>query len=243
MFKYGVLAIGCAIVLLYSSGLASAAGWNHDYSDEWGEVLYPNVDITTVRSYESGQNIILEMSVLGAIENSSDITYWIWIGSEDSGAGVYFHHGDAYIYYVGGGSTSSGVEIVLARTLRGTIPKTQAGESSNFDVIGYAIHDETPFAQDFAGAAYQNGIDTPVDNILGFALWTLILIILIPIIIIIVIVVLVVVLASKKPAQPPMQPPMQGPPPQYPPQQSPQQPPQQYPPPFPPQGGPPRPPK
>jgi len=77
-----LLALVSAVVI--ASGPVAAQGWNHDYADVTGDVSYTNVDITRVKSYESGTDIVIDLTVAGVIEDSSIIVYAVVFGSESS---------------------------------------------------------------------------------------------------------------------------------------------------------------
>ncbi len=233
-----VSALFVAMAVLFVSGRALAGGWNHNYTDPSNDVSYANVDITRLKSYSQGTDVVIELTVRGEMEDSNEIVYWVYIVNQASGAGVYYSQGTGFIYYYGGGFSMSGVT-KSGNMLTGIMAQANAGSEANFDIFGYAAH--APSGQsvqiDWSGAANQGG-GTGTDQVTGMAMWVLALLILIPVIIIIVVVVVVLTVIKKKRTAPPLQPQYPPPPPtgvspQYPQQQyqQPQYPPQQYPPP------------
>ena len=226
MKRLVISSIGVLVGLLMNSGIA-AAGWDHLYTDPSLDVYNPDVDISRLRSYADSSDVVIELTVSGEIENSSEVTYYVHIGSETSTAGVFYNDGLGMIYYVDGGFTTAGIE-VAGDTLRGRIPQSHAGSSSSFDVYGVAIFDVPGTSVgdmvDHAGPG-STGTTPPADQILGMAIWMLILVVLVPIVVFIVLIIVIVVLLAKKPPaapQPPFQQPLM--------QQQPQQPPQRFPP-------------
>jgi hypothetical protein len=193
-----------------ASGTASAAGWNHDYTDPSGDVSYANIDITEIKSHASGTDIIIELTVLGVIENTSGITYHIEVfGEPEHGSVWYGNTGMPVVTYPDGGVNMTGATVVGGNTVRGIIPITHAGNASAFDIQGQTVRvipsgNEHDIAYNIA-----SGPDDTAWQILGMAAWLFILVLLAPIIVIVAVV--VIVLYMKRKAQSP--PPMQQPPP------------------------------
>ena len=135
-----VLSVATAAILV--SGNALAAGWYHSYSDPSYDVAYANVDITSIESYELGTDVVMELTVRGEIEDSSEIVYWIFIGQQGSGCGIYYSNGTGIVFNYGSGSNATGVS-KSGSTLTGIIAQMNAGPESIFDIFGRATYDPT----------------------------------------------------------------------------------------------------
>ncbi len=208
------VALVAAVALI--SSIASAGGWNHHYSDASGDVAYANIDIVEIKSYASGSEIILELTVAGIIENSTDITYNIQIiGQPHYGSVWYGNGGMTLVSYPDGGVNTSGVTIVADKTMRGVVPISHAGNASAFDIQGNAVYRAPSGTQSDVALNFAGGTGGPTANaweIFGMAAWLFILILLVPAIIIVVVVAIVLSMKKKARASTPMQQPPYTPP-------------------------------
>ena len=239
-----------AVALLATAWAASAAGWNHNYTDASNDTSEANVDITGITSHAQGTDVVLELTVRGVIDDSSTVVYAVYTAGQGSSYGMFYASGVGVVVYVGGSSFN--VTKTASNKLQATMPQSGTNGESSFDIVGFAADTGGSSTHyDYAGSAYDGGGGTgggttDAGLILGMAFGLFLLLLLVPIIVLIVIILVIVLVLHKKKA--PVPPPAQQPPypqQQYPQQQYPQYPPQQYPPPpqqYPPQGPPPQPP-
>jgi len=200
-----------------------------------------SVDITRIRSFVDGSNIVLEMTLKGSVENDTQTAYWLHVGSQTASVGMYWANGLGYVYYYGGGGFDTLNITATGNVITGRLPQSKAGPENDFDIIGYAVHTVgSTYQFDWSGAGYIGGGGGNAGETVGIATWVLAILLIVPLIIVIAIVVILLTRRKKVPQQQPQYPPPSQYPPQYP-QQYP--PPPQYPPPQqPPQQNQPRPP-
>ncbi|MFO8078371.1 MAG: hypothetical protein R6U21_07015 [Thermoplasmatota archaeon] len=111
-----ILLIGAVAFILTIGGTVAAI------TDETGDVWYyqetdggwswdeyskdkPNLDITEVSHSIEGTEVTLILKVNGVIENSEDITYWIYLEGDDSDYGAQYSNN---VGWVGGEGAASG---------------------------------------------------------------------------------------------------------------------------------------
>ncbi|MCG2826786.1 MAG: hypothetical protein L6265_09370 [Thermoplasmatales archaeon] len=161
------LVIGVCLCFLFFSGNVTAVDYDHTYSDPSGDVQelgdvavggHDYIDITEVKSYQSGDNIILKMIVAGTITDAKYIEYWFTIYLTEDGKTL------CYVSYHNGKCTGMGGELNASgsgtNTLTITIPITALGEHTTFGINHCTTRDGRAEETDYYDTMYVHNFDT-----------------------------------------------------------------------------------
>ncbi|HYS71946.1 MAG TPA: hypothetical protein VEM95_05945 [Thermoplasmata archaeon] len=135
----------------------AAAEWNQAYSDPWGDVSYANIDITSIRSYERGDSVVVELRVLGAIESTPNVSYSIRFGSLNSSSGILFSNGLGTIRFPDDTlPVCSPAVNTFGGVFQATLCTSKLGDAATFRIFGIAERRNLASREtDIAGPGYS----------------------------------------------------------------------------------------
>ncbi|MEW5936295.1 MAG: hypothetical protein AB1665_00550 [Candidatus Thermoplasmatota archaeon] len=145
MSNHKVITIGAmlGIALLVGTALSAlGAGYVLTYNDAQEYPARPNADIKSLRSYQSGSEIIIELEVYGTISSESGYVYSIIAGDNDVYS-VTAGYTSGYFYGAYSTPSTSGsfsTYTVSGDTLSIIFPSTYAGPEAEFDIAAVAAY-------------------------------------------------------------------------------------------------------
>lgn len=167
MIRRSVLVAGAIVCILALSGTVAALNddtgdvWHYQETDGgWSWDKYsgnkPNLDITEVSSSFDGNKATLTLKVNGEIENSQDISYWIYLEGDNSDYGAQYSNNQGW---VAGEGEASGFYHMLNDPVSGdTFTATFEVDTpdDSYSVYGYTLESTSSEEKwgDYAPADY-----------------------------------------------------------------------------------------
>ena len=166
-FRSKFLLIGAVAFILAIGGTVAAITddpgdvWHYQETDtgwSWDEYSgeKPNLDITEVSQSFDGNEVTLTLKVSGEIENSEDISYWIYLEGDNSDYGAHYSNNQGW---VGGEGEASGFYNMLNDPISGdtfTATFEIPNPDESYNVYGFTVESTSSEEQwgDYAPADY-----------------------------------------------------------------------------------------